>query len=74
MIKKDVMNTDSDICPFVRKPFSECHCFDMTSRNIDSAIHYCVNHFQSCEIFQMKSVKKISGHETKPGFKSLEAS
>ena len=52
-----VMNASKDICPFVRKPLSNCHCFDMTSRNIDSAIHYCVNHFNTCDIFKFQSRK-----------------
>ena len=62
-----VMNSSSDICPFVRKPFSNCHCFHMTSRNIDSAIHYCVSNFKTCEIFRIESRKDNSYKDTKTG-------
>jgi len=62
-----VMSSSSDICPFVRKPFSSCHCFNMTSRNIDSAIHYCVNHFNACEIFRFESKKDLPYKDIKTG-------
>ena len=62
-----VMSTSNEICPFVRKPFSNCHCFNMTSRNIDSAIHYCVNQFKACEIFRFESRKDMSFKDSKTG-------
>ena len=62
-----VKSSSSDICPFVRKPFSNCHCFNMTSRNIDSAIHYCVNQFKACEIFRYESRKNMPCNDIKPG-------
>ena len=55
-----IMSSNNHICPFVKKPFSNCHCFNMTSRNIDSAIHYCVNQFRACEIFRFESRKEMS--------------
>jgi len=57
-------NLSSDICPFVRKPFSNCHCFNMTSRNIDSAIHYCVNDFKACEIFRFEYKQDLTYRKT----------
>jgi len=70
-----VMKAGSDICPYVKKPFSSCHCFDMTSRNIDSAIHYCVNHFRECDIFRFQSTKRASFKGMKSGLtRSIEAS
>ena len=69
------MNSSNDICPFVRKPLSSCHCFNMTSRNIDSAIHYCVNHFKACEIFRIESGKDKSYNNMKSGMtRSIEVS
>lgn len=40
------------LCPFVKNPFPECYCFDMTSKNIDIAINYCGNNFQECRIYK----------------------
>jgi len=39
-------------CPFVKKPFPDCYCFNLTSRNIDTAIVYCGNKFKECEIYK----------------------
>lgn len=65
-----VMSSSSDICPFVRKPFSNCHCFNMTSRNIDSAIHYCVNQYKACEIFRFECKNDMPCNDTKSGLTS----
>jgi hypothetical protein len=48
------MNTDrkSNICPFVRQPFSYCYCFSLTSKDIDSAIYYCSNNYTVCDIYK----------------------
>lgn len=43
---------NNKICPFVKNPFSDCYCFNLNSRNINPAIHYCSNNFEKCEIYQ----------------------
>jgi hypothetical protein len=42
---------DGSTCPFVRSPFPDCYCFNMTSKNIDSAIIYCGNKYKECRIY-----------------------
>ncbi len=39
------------LCPFIKKPFNDCYCFNLTSRTINPAIHYCSNNFDKCEIY-----------------------
>ena len=42
----------SSPCPFVKSPFPDCYCFNLTSRNIDSAISFCGSNFRECEIYK----------------------
>jgi hypothetical protein len=44
--------TNISACPFVKNPFPDCYCFNMTSRNIDTAIVYCGNKFKECAIYK----------------------
>ncbi len=46
---------NSKLCPFVKKPFTDCYCFNLTSRDINSAIHYCSSDFKSCDIYKRGS-------------------
>jgi hypothetical protein len=39
------------VCPFVKKPFNACYCFNLTSSNINPAINYCGNNFEACDIY-----------------------
>jgi hypothetical protein len=39
-------------CPFVKNPFPDCYCFNMTSKTIDTAIIYCGSKFKECEIYK----------------------
>lgn len=41
-----------NVCPYVKNPFRECYCFDLSSKTIDSAITYCGNNFRSCGFFK----------------------
>ena len=43
------------LCPFVKKPLHDCYCFDLNSRNINPAIHYCSNYYESCDIFKKEA-------------------
>jgi hypothetical protein len=43
---------NNKLCPYVKNPFSACYCFNLNSRNINPAIHYCSDNYKSCEIFK----------------------
>jgi hypothetical protein len=43
------------LCPFVKNPLHDCYCFDLNSRNINPAIHYCSNYYESCDIFKKEA-------------------
>lgn len=45
-------NAVQNVCPFVRNPFRECYCFDLSSRTINAAITYCGNNFRNCIFFK----------------------
>ena len=45
-------NKKSNICPYVKQPFSYCYCFSLTSKDIDSAIYYCSNNYTVCDIYK----------------------
>lgn len=50
------------ICPHVQDPFEDCYCFNLTSRYVKSAIHYCGNHFTSCDIYK----RNLPGEKKNP--------
>jgi hypothetical protein len=64
-MRANKMNFESNnnICPFVKNPFSECYCFNMTSKNIDTAINYCGNKFSKCEIYKNNSYLKKNNNQ-----------
>ena len=45
------VNRKKEPCVFVSNPFPECYCTKMDSRNTASAVYYCGEHFEECEIF-----------------------
>jgi hypothetical protein len=48
--------SNKKLCPFVKKPFNDCYCFNMTSKNIYPAIAYCSNNFSNCSIYRKNSL------------------
>jgi len=58
--------TKIEICPFVQDPVDTCYCYNLTSRHVNSAIHYCGNHYIDCEIYK----KRISGKDKPSGKRS----
>ncbi len=50
-------------CPFIHKPFGDCYCANLTSRNIESAIYFCSKYFKQCEIYIKNAQKKDRGNQ-----------
>ena len=52
--KMDPMRTQfkNKLCPLVKNPFRDCYCINLSSNNINFAIHYCGNHYRTCEVFK----------------------
>jgi hypothetical protein len=53
----------NSLCPFVKNPLPDCFCFNLTSRDINSAIYYCSEHFEKCEIFKKNCSNKKELHK-----------
>ena len=58
-------NRKSNVCPFVRQPFSYCYCFSLTSKDIDSAIYYCSNNYKVCDIYKKNFTVSDHAHGEK---------
>ena len=39
-------------CPFLLDPSEDCFVTDMTSLEVEKAIHYCGGNFEKCAIYQ----------------------
>ena len=52
------------LCPFVKEPLTDCYCFNLTSRDINSAIQYCSSDFRACDIYKRESERAESGRES----------
>lgn len=52
-----------ECCPFVRKPFKECHVANLTSRNAEAAIKYCGDDYWGCEVFIRRSAEMTRGKQ-----------
>ncbi len=46
-----VVPSVSSGCVFLKKPFPECYCMNLTSSNIPRILMYCDRGFQSCQIY-----------------------
>ncbi len=44
-----------ELCRFVTKPFSTCHCFAITSSKVPLALYFCGGHYLECSIYQQQS-------------------
>ena len=42
---------DRKLCPNIEAPFDNCFCNEMSSQDVEKAIHYCANNYDSCEIY-----------------------
>ena len=39
------------LCPHIEDPFEGCYCNEMSSQDVEHAIYFCANHYESCEIY-----------------------
>ena len=42
---------DRRLCPNVQVPLDNCFCNEMSSQDVERAIYYCANNYDSCEIY-----------------------
>ena len=42
---------DRKLCPNIEAPHDNCFCNEMSSQDVEKAIYYCANHYDSCEIY-----------------------
>jgi len=47
--------TTKQQCPFIKKPFNNCYCFNLTSKTISPAITYCGGKFSDCDLYKNNS-------------------
>ncbi|ABI81843.2 hypothetical protein Pcar_3223 [Syntrophotalea carbinolica DSM 2380] len=40
------------LCPLVKEEHTECYFMKMTSSDIQKTVLYCIDNFESCEIFK----------------------
>ena len=47
------MRTAKDIglCPNIEASLENCYCNEMNSKNVENVVHYCINNYDSCEIY-----------------------
>ena len=43
--------TDS-MCPLLRNPQPDCYCLSQSSYDIPKAVHFCLQDFRECHIYQ----------------------
>ncbi len=39
-------------CPVLDDPEPDCYCLDLTSQQIQKAIHYCLGNFLQCPVYK----------------------
>jgi len=39
------------VCPFLRHPFPDCYCLNISGAKIPRIIEYCNGSFTSCQVF-----------------------
>jgi hypothetical protein len=39
-------------CPLIHNPHKDCHCVDMNSQKVFSALDYCASDYEKCDIYQ----------------------
>ncbi len=52
------------LCPIVKDPSTDCYCSRLTSCDIEKAIYYCSNNFESCEIYKVSFSNLYQGAVT----------
>lgn len=43
------------LCPYVTRPFPDCHCVEITSLTIPFVLTYCNGNQLTCEIYRRNS-------------------
>jgi hypothetical protein len=59
--KSEVESYKMDVtsqCPLVACRFDECYCKDMNSQKIVNVVHYCMRHYEACQIYKAKMALK----------------
>jgi len=42
---------DRRLCPCIEAPLDNCYCNEMSSQDVEKAIYYCANNYDSCELY-----------------------
>ena len=42
---------DRKLCPNIEAPLDNCFCNEMNSQDVENAIYYCANNFDTCAIY-----------------------
>lgn len=48
-------DADHTLCRFVRDPFPECYCMNLTGRTIGKMLLFCSADYRSCSIYRGKA-------------------
>lgn len=52
---------DKTKCPFIREPFDDCYCSQMSSQVSDKVIKFCGGNYEECDIY-VKHLKERKAH------------
>ncbi len=52
MTERNERDKELTICPLIGLFYKECHCTNLTSLNIRSAIYYCAKNYEECDIYR----------------------
>jgi hypothetical protein len=52
---------DRKLCPNIEAPLENCYCNELSSQNVEKAISYCINNYDSCEIY-IESLADLSSN------------
>jgi hypothetical protein len=43
-----------ELCRFLKHPFPDCYCVNLTGRKITKVVAFCAGDYQACSIFRSK--------------------
>ena len=45
-------------CVFLKKPFTDCYCMNLSSSNISKMLAFCTGDFPACPIYRQKGADR----------------
>jgi hypothetical protein len=51
------------VCPFLRHPFPDCYCMNISGAKIPRMVEYCAGNYRACQVYRRWLKQRSAVHQ-----------